>query len=108
MSSDALDQATYFLSILAGLSSSYLIQKSAPYTPAAVKFFLVPFVMIYVTATLLNLVFPHLNQYADRVGGYMEMKTMGHISNTGYINLFPPLFAVLVIFIVLLYNRNLG
>ena len=108
MSGDALDQASYFLSILAGLSSAYLIQKSAPVTPAIVKFFLVPFVVIYVTASLLNLVFPHLNQYADRVGGYMEIKALNQIANTGYINLYPPLFGVALIFLVLLYNRNLG
>lgn len=108
MNSDALDQASYFLSILAGLSSAYLIQKSAPVTPAIVKFFLVPFVVIYVTASLLNLVFPHLNQYGQRIGGYMEQKAMGHIANTGYINLYPVFGAVFAIFLVLLYNRNLG
>jgi hypothetical protein len=108
MDNDTLDKSSYFLSILAGLSSSYLIQKSAPFTPSIVKFFLVPFVVIYVTSSLLNLVFPHLNQYADKVGGYMEQKALGHISQTSYINLYPPLFAVAVIFIVLLYNRNLG
>lgn len=108
MSSDALDQASYFLSILAGLSSAYMIQKSAPVTPAIVKFFLVPFVVIYVTASLLNLVFPHLNQYGQRIGGYVEIKALNQIANTGYINVYPVFGAVIVVFIVLLYNRNLG
>lgn len=103
-----IDRASYFLSILAGLSSAYMIQNSVPGTPAVVKFFLVPFVIIYVTASLLQLVFPHLNQAADRVGGYLEQKSMNNIASMGYVTLFPPLMAVFVIFIVLLYNRNLG
>ena len=106
--SDTLDQATYFLSILAGLSSAFLIQKSAPFTPAVVKFFLVPFVVIYATASMLNLIFPHLNEYSQKVSGYLEIKGMNHIAQTSYVNLFPPLLGVFVLFMVLLYNRNLG
>lgn len=103
-----IDRASYFLSILSGLSSAYLIQSSVPGTPAAVKFFIVPFLVIYVTASLLQLVFPHLNRAADRVGGYVEQKSMNNIANMGYVQIFPALLAVFVVFMVLLYNRNLG
>lgn len=103
-----MDNATYFTSILVGLSSAYLIQKSAPGVPAVIKFFLVPLTVIYVTAKLLALIFPHLNRSAERTSGYLEMKMMNGINNTGYMQLYPPLMAIFVIFVVLLYNRNLG
>jgi len=95
-----MDNSVYFISLLTGLSSAYLIQSTTPSVPGPIKFFLVPLVVIYVTSKLLNLVFPHLNQMADRTSGYLEMKAMNNLNNTQYIQIFPPLMAVFVVFIV--------
>ena len=62
----------------------------------------------YISLWVMNKVFPAVNKTASNVGQYYNYQFMNNFSNMGYIHVWPPILAVLVIFIILLYNKNLG
>jgi len=98
----------YFISVAAGLTAGFLVHRAEPRTNSVIKFFIVPLTVAYFMLVLINSVMPSLNQYGNDVRMFVENKTLGQINNLGYIEMFPPLFAVLIIFLVLLYNGNMG
>jgi len=65
-------------------------------------------VVSYVSLKILNYVFPRLNELFSSIGQYYSYQFMDKYTSIGYIHIFPPLFAVLVLFIVLIYIRALG
>ena len=62
----------------------------------------------YVTLQIVNFLFPQINQLANNVWQYFAYQLMTNFNNMGYLHVWPPIFAVLIIIVVLLYNRNLG
>jgi mannose/fructose/N-acetylgalactosamine-specific phosphotransferase system component IIC len=98
----------YVISLAAALGSAYMIQQAAPSASPTIKFFIVPLLVAYLVLTIANVLFPHINATGNRVKAYVENKTLGEINNMGYLQIFPPLFAILIVFIVLLYSRSLG
>ena len=49
-----------------------------------------------------------MNKLGSDINEYVITKTYRGIDYMNYIYIFPPLFAILIIFLVLLYNGNLG
>lgn len=101
-------QYSYLISLIMGLLAAYYINKGAPGTNAFISFFLVPILVAYLTLSVIYNVFPWINKFGRNLNFYLTQKTAGNINQTGYIQIFPPLLAVLVLFFILLYNRNLG
>jgi len=62
----------------------------------------------YVTLQIVNFLFPQINRTANNVWQYFAYQLMTNFNNMGYLHVWPPIFAVLIIIVVLLYNRNLG
>jgi hypothetical protein len=62
----------------------------------------------YLSLLVLNNVFPYLNNIAYSIYQYFAYEILSNFNSMGYIHLWPPILAVLVIFIILLYNKNLG
>ena len=62
----------------------------------------------YVTLQIVNFLFPKINSTANNVWQYFAYQLMTNFNNMGYLHVWPPIFAVLIIIVVLLYNRNLG
>ena len=56
----------------------------------------------------MNNIFPHVNKTASDVGQYYQYQWMNNFNSTGYVHVWPPILAVLIVFVVLLYNRQLG
>lgn len=98
----------YFVSVAAGLTAGFLVHRAEPRTNSAIKFFVVPLTVAYFMLVLINSTMPWVNQSGHRVRMFVENKALGQINNLGYMEIFPPLFAILIIFLVLLYNGNLG
>lgn len=90
------------LSILGGLSSSFLVSRLNPEAPPVLLYFIIPMLVIYVLFSILASLLPNLQQQGHRLGDYMSSRTMGGIDDTGYLQVFPTLFAVFLLFIVLL------
>ena len=53
------------------------------------------------------MVLPKLNKYGDLVGNYIEVNALSSINSMNYLQVFPPILAVFLIFMVLIYNKNL-
>ena len=65
-------------------------------------------VVSYITLLIVNFIFPNINKIAYNIRNYITYMFMNNFNNTGYIHVWPPVLAVLIIFIVLLYTKNLG
>lgn len=65
-------------------------------------------VVSYITLQLVNFLFPQINKTASNIWQYIVYNIMTNFNNMGYLHVWPPIFAVLIILVVLLYNRNLG
>ncbi len=62
----------------------------------------------YIALQIVNFLFPQINKVASSVYQYFLYTIMTNFNNLGYLHVWPPIMAVLIIFVVLLYNRNLG
>ena len=65
-------------------------------------------VISYISLVIVNFLFPQINKVASNVWQYIIYTLMTNFNNLGYLHVWPPIFAVLIIMVVLLYNRNLG
>jgi ABC-type Fe3+-siderophore transport system permease subunit len=62
----------------------------------------------YLSLIVVNYLVPKLNKTASNVKQYYGYILTSNFNNMGYLNIWPPILAVLIIFIILLYNKNLG
>jgi len=62
----------------------------------------------YVSLFVFNKLFPSINKFGFNIYQYITLEVMNNFNSTGYMHVWPPILAVLIIFIALLYNRQLG
>jgi uncharacterized BrkB/YihY/UPF0761 family membrane protein len=96
----------YIFSVICGLTSVYIVEKNAPRTHPIIKYFVIPLFITYLILLFLNTVTPTLNESTTKFKNYVSNKGSNSVNSLGYVQIFPPLFAILVIFIILLYNHN--
>lgn len=97
----------YALSIIIILVVCNLLVKSNPQMSTVVVI-LVGLLVGYVSLLILNKLIPSLNNLSLNMFNYYSYQISNNFNSMGYVNLWPPILAILLIFIVLLYNRNLG
>lgn len=97
----------YIVSAMAALGSAYLINSASPSIPLAVSFFIVPLLVAYVVIAILNYLFPKLNASGARMVNYTDNTILGAINGTSYYEIFPPLLAIAVIFVILLFSKTI-
>lgn len=95
---------SYVLAILFGLMAAYLMNNIAPNMNPFIKFFIVPFLVIYVLLLLFRLIFPGINKFGQNLHNYISENASSDIHAMSYVEIFPPIFAVFIIIIVLLYT----
>ena len=96
----------YIISIIIVMVVVGMIQKRAPKTSIAIKI-IVGLLVAYLSLFILNFALPKLNNVGQSVANYSKNSMYGTINNTGFIQMYPPLFAVLIIFLVMLYSGQL-
>ena len=97
----------YILSLFIAILAYYLVNKSSSNVPLWVAL-LVGLFAGYISLLLFNIALPKLNYYGQEVGSYVISKTYNEMDNMNYFMIFPPLFAILVVFLILLYTGSLG
>ena len=97
----------YILSIIIILLVSTYLMRAAPQLNIFV-ILITGIVIGYISIFIVNYLFPSFNKTSTGIYDYFMYYNMNNYNNTGYIHIWPPLLAVLVIFIILLYNRQLG
>jgi hypothetical protein len=96
----------YIISIVIVMIIVGVIQKNAPNTSISIKL-IVGLLVAYLTLFVLNFAIPQLNNIGKNITNYSRNSMYGTINNTGFIQMYPPLFAVLIIFLVMLYSGNI-
>jgi ABC-type Fe3+-siderophore transport system permease subunit len=97
----------YVVSVVVILIVCNLLVKSNPQMNTIIVL-IVGLLVGYLTLLIMNTLFPALNAFGVNIYQYLYTTAIGNFNDTGYINLWPPILAILIIFIVLLYNRQLG
>ncbi len=98
----------YIITISVALYAVYLVSSGSPNINPFITYLLLPLLVAYISMAIINNIWPGINRWGRRVYRYTEDKALSEINNTGYIQLFPPIFIVLIIFALMLYNRTLG
>jgi len=101
---DAGITASYVIAILLGLLAAYVLNSYVPNLNPFIKFFIVPFLVIYVFLILFRILFPGLNKFGRQFKNYVDDNTSNDIHAMSYVEIFPPIFAVFIIIVVLLYS----
>lgn len=97
----------YALSIIIVLVVCNLLIKSNPQMNTIV-IILAGLLVGYISLIVLNKIIPSLNSGFSELYQYYSYKFSNNFNSMGYVNLWPPILAILLIFIILLYNRQLG
>lgn len=97
----------YVVSIIIVLVVCTILYKRAPNINIAIV--LITGILVgYITLFLINKFLPHFNRFGFNLYQYFTLEVMNNFNSTGYMHIWPPILAVLIIFIALLYNRQLG
>jgi hypothetical protein len=97
---------SYAISLIIVLTISIYLMKSIP-TLHPVIVIVVGLVVAYLFMTLINLALPSFASTTNNVTQYMEYSVYSNLNDLGYFNIWPPIFVVLLLFIILLYNGQL-
>lgn len=97
----------YILSLVVAIGAYYLVSKASQNLPLWVAL-LVGLFAGYISLLIFNTLIPSLNSYGQQVGNYVVSKSYSGMDNMNYFMIFPPLLAILIVFLVLLYNGSLG
>jgi hypothetical protein len=97
----------YILSLIIALSAYYFINSVAPDSMVWLKIFGGLF-FGYLSLLIFNAIFPSMNKFGYTVYNYLYGKMRSGINYLDYLYIFPPLFVVLIVFIILLYGKQLG
>ncbi len=96
------------VALLVASYAMYLVSIGSPNVNPFITFLLLPLVVAYIVVAIINNIWPGINRWGQNMYRYGETRTLSEINNTGYIQLFPPIFIILIVFALLLYNRVLG
>jgi hypothetical protein len=92
----------YLLAVFIGLFVAYFLQTTAPQLNPVLKFFVIPFLAIYLFASIA----PSFTPSNLNIGGYIMDNTTSMIDQLGYFSIYPPLFFILILFVIFLYSQR--
>ena len=99
---------SYIASVVAALGVTYLVNLdkvgTTNTTNVLIKFFIVPLVTAFATLTFLNMLFPTMNRGGRVAGNYVSDTIADKINNMNYMQIFPPIFLVFIMFMVLVWK----
>jgi xanthine/uracil permease len=97
----------YAVSIIVVLVVCNALMKKNP-NMSTVVIIILGLLVGYLALYVMNKFFPYINQAALSIYQYLEYSMLSNFTSMGYMHVWPPILAVLVVFVVLLYNKNLG
>lgn len=97
----------YFLSLIIVIVVCSFLFKGARQMNTVVVVIIGLFVG-YISILLLKFLTPNITSIGTNLYLYYTYQIMNNFNSTGYVHVWPPILAVLIVFIILLYNRQLG
>lgn len=105
-SNDLKFTLNYAISLIIILSICvYLIRTVPTLNPAVVV--IIGVFVAYLVINAINYSMPSFTSTTDNVSQYVQYSIYSNFNDLGYFNVWPPLFVVMIIFIILLYNGQL-
>ncbi len=97
----------YAVSVVVVLVSCNYLLKNIPQMNSALVV-IIGLLVGFASLMIMNTLFPKINTFGSNVYQYYSYQYLNNFNSMGYVHVWPPILAVLIIFIVLLYNRQLG
>ena len=97
----------YALSIIVVLVVCNMLVKSSPQMNTIIVI-ITGLLAGYISLYLMNTFFPAINRTGQNIYQYYTYQIMSNFNSMGYMHVWPPILAVLIVFVILLYNRQLG
>lgn len=97
----------YIVSVIIVIITCTLLMRSSP-EMSTIIIVITGLFAGFISLYLMNNFFPFLNKQATGIYNYYSYQWMNNFNSMGYMHVWPPILAVLVIFIILLYRRDLG
>jgi len=97
---------SFIIVLLVALTTAYLLHTQAPNMNGILRFFVIPLAVAYAVLLVINNLLPHVNSAGQSGYNYIEDKIVGGLNNMEYFQVFPPLFGVLIIFMLLAYANK--
>ena len=94
----------YILSVILGLLVAYIVNYFVPTLNPFIKFFIIPLAVIYVMILIFRLIFPGINRWGKKMVEYTNNNSANNIYAMSYVEIFPPIFIVFILIIILLYS----
>ncbi len=105
-SNDLKFTLNYVISLIIVLTVCVYLMKSVP-TLHPILIVVIGILVAYLVISGINFIFPTFTSTSENVSQYMEYSLYSNFNDLGYLNVWPPLFAVMIIFIILLYNGQI-
>jgi ABC-type Fe3+-siderophore transport system permease subunit len=105
--SDEALKVVYTLSLIIVIIVCNLLIKGNPKMNTMV-IVIIGVVVGYICMKILKIFLPVINNVTTNLYLYFTFEVMNNFNSTGYYHVWPPILAVLIIFIILLYNGQLG
>ena len=105
-SNDLKFTLNYVISLIVVLVVCIYLMKSVP-TLHPMIVVVIGILVAYLVITGVNILFPTFINTSENVSQYVEYSLYSSFNDLGYLNVWPPLFAVMLVFIILLYNGQI-
>ncbi len=105
-SNDLKFTLNYVISLIIVLVVCIYLMKNFPALNPVI-IIVIGLLVAYIVITGINFAFPALTITTDNITQYVEYSIYSNFNDLGYLNVWPPLFVVFIIFIVLLYNGTI-
>ena len=97
----------YLLSVIVIVVVINILMKKSPQMNIVVVI-LAGLLVGFLSLTIFNFALPNLNYYANEIRQYYLYVFSSKFNDMGYINIWPPILILIIVFAILLFNRNLG
>jgi hypothetical protein len=94
----------FIIALLGALLVAYMVNKNNPSITPLITFLLLPFLIAYLIVLLINTILPGINRFGRNLYYYGSDKSLGMINDTNYMQIYPTVLIVLIIFVLLLFN----
>ena len=100
--------SAYVISVIMALGASYFVNLDiaggSSTTSVLIKFFVVPIVVAFTSLMFLNMLFPAANRGGRVMNEYVNDTIADRINNMNYMQVFPPIFIVFIMFMVMAFK----
>lgn len=94
------------LAILISLGTAYYLQSMGAGFSPLLNTLVIPFVVAIIAFYVFAFLFPKLNNTANNVTNYIEDKTYNSVNSMNYVQIFPPLLIILIIFFIFIFHKS--